>query len=261
MLKFVVNLSMLFTEKPLLERFSAARAAGFQYIEIQFPYEWEQAKIKQQLVKNNQQMVLFNVPAGDRAAGDRGIAANPFRQAEFRAGVHTALEWAIGLGVTRLNCSAGKKLAECSREEQLETLVSNLRYGAEVLGQAGIQLLIEPLNRYDIPDFLLDTISETLAIIEKVDRPNVLLLYDIYHAQRTGGELAGILHRHLSKVGHIQIADNPGRHQPGTGEINFPFLLREIDRVGYQGFVSLEYEPYPDTPGSLGWLREWGLVK
>lgn len=261
MLKFVANLSMLFAEMPMLGRFSAARAAGFLAVEMHFPYEWNLADIKDQLVKNKQQMVLFNVPPGDMAAGDRGLAANPFRRDEFRAGVHKALEWAVELEVTRMNCAAGTRLAETSLEEQMETLVDNLRYTADLLGQKGIRLLVEPLNRYDVPGFLLDNVAKTLEVIAQVNRPNVFLLYDIYHAQRDGGELTGTLHRHLPRIGHIQIADNPGRHQPGTGEINFPFLLREIDKSGYQGFVSLEYNPQPDTLSSLGWLQDWGLEK
>lgn len=261
MLDFAVNLSMLFTELTFMERFSAARAAGFNAVEVQYPYEWDRLDIKNELQKNKLQMVLFNLPSGDLVSGDIGIAANPFRSEEFRAGVHKALEWATDLDVLRLNCAVGKKIKQCSRDRQIQTLVDNLRYGAKVLGEKGIQLMIEPLNHYDVPDILVATSNEALNIIAQVNMPNVYLQYDTYHAQREEGELAGLLHRHIEKIGHIQIADNPGRHQPGTGEINYQFLLREIDRSGYQGIVSLEYNPFPDTLTSLSWLKEWGLVK
>lgn len=260
MLNLGINLSLLFTELPFMERFSAARAMGFKAIEIQYPYELERADIKRELQQNDLLMVLFNLPCGDQLAGDMGITSNPFRKEEFRAGVHKALEWATDLKVLRLNCAAGKKIEQCSWEEQIHTLVDNLRYGAKILGEKGIKLMIEPLNHYDVPDFLVTTSAEALDIIAKVDMPNLFLQYDTYHAQREEGELIGTLYRHLEKIGHIQIADNPGRHQPGTGEINYQFLLREIDRLGYQGFVSLEYNPYPDTVTSLNWLKEFNLT-
>lgn len=261
MLQFAVNLSMMFTEVPFLERFPAARAAGFTAVEVQYPYKWQQRDIKRALEKNQQQLVLFNVPAGDRAAGECGIAADPRRQKEFQDGVHTALAWAVELGVIRLNCPAGKKVDHCSEQEQLETLVSNLRYAASAFDARGVRLMVEPLNCYDVPGILLDTVPKALNVIEQVAMPNVFLQYDTYHAQRSGGELAGTLQRHLARIGHIQIADNPGRHQPGTGEINYQFLLREFERVGYQGFVSLEYSPDPDTEAALAWLKEWNLIK
>jgi len=259
-MKFAANLSMLFTEVPMMERFSAARSAGFEAVEIQYPYEWDRAQMKQELQKNKLNMVLFNLPCGDRAAGDVGLASDPMRREEFRAGLHKALEWASDLNVYNLNCVAGKKNKECTREEQINTLVDNLKYGAKVLGEKGIRLMIEPLNHYDVPEYLVTTSTEAISIIAKADMPNLFLQYDVYHAQREEGELAETLRRYLDKIGHIQIADNPGRHQPGTGEVNYPFLLREIERMGYTGFVALEYRPLSDTMTSLNWLREYDLT-
>ncbi|XEQ91698.1 Hydroxypyruvate isomerase [Sporomusa carbonis] len=257
--KLGINLSMLFTEIPMMERFSAARNAGFNSIEIQFPYEFDRKAIKQELQRNELEMILFNMHPGDVAAGDCGIASLPSRVDEFRATVQKAVDWATDLGVSRLNCLAGKRVSSYSYEEQWETLVSNVRYAARILEQNGIQLMIEPLNHYDVPGFLLNTPTQVLQLINEVNSANVYLQYDIYHAQREEGKLTETLRLNLAKIGHIQIADNPGRHQPGTGEINYRYLLQEIDRSGYQGYVSLEYLPQPDTLTSLNWLKDLGI--
>lgn len=256
--KFAANLTMLFTEMPFLERFRAAREAGFKAVEFLFPYEYSMDAIKGAVEENNLQVVLFNLPAGDWAAGERGIAANPQRREEFREGVKQAVAWARALGVPRLNCLAGKRLDSFTFEEQWQALVDNVRYAAGVLGQYGLNLMVEPLNHYDVPGFLLNTTGQVMKLLAEVDMPNVYLQYDIYHAQKVEGNLTAILREHLPKIGHIQIADNPGRHQPGTGEINYPFLLRELDNVGYKGYVSLEYIPVPDTRRSLDWVAAYG---
>ncbi|CEP67073.1 Hydroxypyruvate isomerase [Moorella glycerini] len=256
--KFAANLTMLFTEAPFLERFKAAREAGFKAVEFLFPYEYSIDVIKGAVEENNLQVVLFNLPAGDWSAGERGIAADPQRKEEFREGVKQAVTWARALGVPRLNCLAGKRLASSTFDEQWQTLVDNVRYAAGVMGEYGLNLMVEPLNHYDVPGFLLNTTGQVLKLLAEVDMPNVYLQYDIYHAQKEEGNLTVILRDQLPKIGHIQIADNPGRHQPGTGEINYPFLLRELDNLGYNGYVSLEYIPVPDTRKSLDWVAEYG---
>ncbi|MGB9859583.1 MAG: hydroxypyruvate isomerase [Moorellaceae bacterium] len=256
--RFAANLTMLFTEVPFLERFKAAREAGFKSVEFLFPYEYEMSQIRNLVEKNGLQVVLFNLPAGNWAAGDRGIACDPGRQEEFRAGVQQALAWARELGVPRLNCLAGKAVSSSSQEQQWRILVDNLRYAAELLGAHGINLMIEPINRYDMPGFILNTSRQALELIAQINLPNVYLQYDIYHAQREEGDLTNTLREHLQKIGHIQIADNPWRHQPGTGEINYPFILKELDKLEYKGYVSLEYLPQPDTLTSLQWITAYG---
>ncbi|OIQ07709.1 hydroxypyruvate isomerase [Moorella thermoacetica] len=256
--KFAANLTMLFTEVPFLERFKAAREAGFKAVEFLFPYDYQIKEIQGLLRENDLQVVLFNLPAGNWAGGERGIAADPRRVEEFRAGVREAVTWARALKVPRLNCLAGKALPDCTWEEQWRTLVDNVRYAADALAAEGLKLMVESINHFDIPGFLLNTTGQVLELIREVDRPNVYLQYDIYHAQREEGNLTVTLREHLASIGHIQIADNPGRHQPGTGEINYPFLLGEIDKVGYDGYVSLEYVPQPDTRQSLAWIAVYG---
>ncbi|TGE34345.1 TIM barrel protein [Desulfosporosinus sp. Sb-LF] len=190
-------------------------------------------------------------------SGERGIAADPRRQSEFRQGIEKAIAYAKEFDTPRLNCLVGKKIPGL-RQEQHAVLVKNLRYAAEQLEKAGIKLLIEPVNHFDIPGFLLNKTQDALDLLAEIDHPNVYLQYDIYHAQREEGEIAGTLKTHLDKIQNIQIADNPGRHQPGTGELNFPFLLRTIDALGYHGYVSMEYVPTPNTEASLNWLKELG---
>jgi hydroxypyruvate isomerase len=257
--KFAANLTMLFTEVPFLERFALARQAGFEFVEYLFPYPFAASELSRLLYDHGLRQVLFNLPAGDWAAGDRGIGATPGREAEFRAGVAKAIEYARALGVPRLNCLAGKRVAGRSDEEHWQTLVQNVRFAAGQLAPHGLELLVEPINHFDIPGFFLNRSTEGLKLLDEVGLPNVKLQYDVYHAQREEGELAGTLDRHLTRIGHIQIADNPGRHQPGTGEINFPFLFRRLDELKYSGCVGLEYIPAPNTAGSLAWLRDYGF--
>lgn len=254
--KFAANLSMLFTELPFLDRFSAARKAGFRYVEFLFPYEYRYEELQRVVEENDLQVVLFNFPSGDWAAGDRGIAADPARKDEFRAGVERALSWARVLRVPRLNCLAGKAVPGCSREEQFETLVENLRYAADALASEGRSVMVEPINHLDTPGFLVNTVSQAAELINRVGRPNVYIQFDVYHVQREEGNITPKLRKHIDRIGHIQIADNPGRHQPGTGEINYSFLFAELDRLGYQGYVSAEYVPEPNTLESLAWFRE-----
>ncbi|QGP92550.1 Hydroxypyruvate isomerase [Neomoorella glycerini] len=258
--KFAANLTMLFTELPFLERFNAARKAGFRAVEFLFPYEYAINDIKSLLAENSLQVVLFNLPAGNWAAGERGIAADPGRKEEFRDGVRQAINWAGQLNVSRLNCLAGKVNPAFSQEEHWQALVDNVHYAAQVLAEYDLKLMVEPINHYDVPGFFLNTTRQALQLINDVNMPNVYLQYDLYHAQKEEGNLTVTLRENIQKIGHIQIADNPGRHQPGTGEINYPFLLREIDSLGYEGYVSLEYIPEPDTLSSLGWLTAYGYT-
>lgn len=253
------SLTMLFTEMPFLDRFEAAAQAGFRYVEFMFPYEYDPAEIRKRLERHGLRLLQFNLPSGNWAAGDRGIAADPSRRAEFRRGVAEAVSWARTLGVTRLTCLAGKAPG-VAQSAVWENLVNNVRGAAEVLGEAGMELMVEQVNGHDVPGFVLTTAQQVVDLIAVVGLPNVRLQYDVYHAQRQEGNLTLTLREHIGKIGHIQIADSPGRHQPGTGEINYPFLFAELDRLGYTGFVSLEYIPSPSTLESLRWLAEAGCT-
>lgn len=255
--QFSANLSMLFTEVPLLERFGRAARAGFTAVELQFPYEQPAAVLREELVRHGLTMVLHNLPAGDWGAGDRGIAADPGRVAEFRAGVARAIEYATTLQVPRLNCLAGKLPPGVSAANARATLVVNLRHAAAALHEAGLTLLIEPINRFDVPGFVLQRSDDAVQLMDEVGAPNLQLQYDVYHQQRTEGELAATIERLLPRIGHIQVADNPGRHEPGTGEIAWPFLFAHLDRIGYRGHVGCEYKPAAGTEAGLGWMERF----
>jgi hydroxypyruvate isomerase len=251
--RFAANLTMLFTEVPFLDRFGLAAQAGFQAVEFLFPYDYASAAIRARLDEHRLQLVLHNLPAGQWAAGERGIACHPSRVAEFRDGVALAIEVATALGVPQLNCLVGIAPAGVPDALLRQTVVDNLRFAADRLQQAGLRLLIEPVNRFDIPGFWLHRTEQAIELIDDVGSSNLWLQYDLYHAQRTEGELAGTLRRHLARIGHIQLADNPGRHEPGTGEIHWPFLFAELDRLGYAGWVGCEYKPATSTAAGLGW--------
>lgn len=253
--RFAANLTMLFTELPFLDRFDAAARAGFQAVEFLFPYAFEANDIKARLDANGLQLVLHNLPAGDWDAGERGIACHPDRVEEFRAGVERAIAYAQTLGVKRLNCLVGKAPAGVPDSVLRETLVANLRHAASRLKAAGLRLLVEPINNYDIPGFYLSRTQQALDLLDEVGADNAFVQYDIYHAQRTEGELAATLQKHLARIGHVQLADNPGRNEPGTGEINYAFLFRHLDRIGYDGWVGCEYKPASTTEAGLGWLK------
>ena len=258
--KLSANLTMLFTEVPFLKRFAAAREAGFTTVEYLFPYSEAPGTLAGLLNEHGLTQDLFNLPAGDWAAGDRGIACDPSWTAEFRAGVIKAVEYAKALGCKKLNCLAGYAPKGVAQDILWTTLVENVGYAADVLAGEGLTLVVEFINQKDMPGFFLHSSAQTVRLIEAVGRDNLFMQYDVYHAQREEGELAATLRAHISRIGHIQIADNPGRHQPGTGEINYNFLLAEFDRLGYQGFVGLEYVPDPDTRSSLAWALKWGLA-
>ncbi len=253
--RFAANLSMLFTEVPFLDRFALAARAGFTAVEFLFPYAFAAADIRQRLDDNGLQLVLHNLPAGDWDAGDRGMACDPQRVAEFRRGVAQGIASAQALGVPQLNCLAGKAPAGVSAAELRDTFISNLAFTADAFRTAGLRLLIEPINFYDIPGFYLNRTAQALEILDAVGADNAFVQYDIYHAQRMEGELAATLSRHLARIAHIQLADNPGRNEPGTGEIHYPFLFAHLDRIGYTGWIGCEYKPAGSTAAGLGWMQ------
>lgn len=253
--QFAANLTMLFTERPFLERFEAASQAGFKAVEFLFPYAWPAQQIQQLLQQHRLELVLHNLRAGDWDAGERGIACHPKRMQEFRDGVAQAIAYATTLGVKQLNCLIGKVPEDASRLQVDQTVIENLRYAAHELKKHGIRLLIEPINTYDIPGFYLHGTAQALALIDKVDSDNLFVQYDIYHMQRMEGEIAATLTQHLSKIAHVQLADNPGRHEPGTGELNYPYLFKHLDALGYAGWIGCEYKPATQTEAGLGWMK------
>jgi hydroxypyruvate isomerase len=254
--QFAANLTMLFNEVPFLDRFERAAKAGFTAVEFLFPYAYPVREIKARLDAHRLSLVLHNLPAGDWDAGERGIAVLPDRVNEFRDGVARAVEYASALGVPQVNCLAGKAPAGVGDELLRKTFVANLRYAAGALKKSGIKLLIEPINTWDIPGFYLNRTPQAISIIEEVDSDNLFLQYDLYHAQRMEGELAATAEKHLARIAHVQLADNPGRHEPGTGEINYAFLFAHLDRIGYRGHVGCEYKPATTTEAGLGWMKD-----
>lgn len=251
--KFAANLTMLYTEHPFLERFERAAKAGFDGVEFLFPYAFAAADIKARLDAHGLKLVLHNLPAGDWDAGERGIACLPDRIDEFREGVAAAIDYAHALGTPNLNCLAGKAPMGASDATLRKTLVANLKYAAAQLKQAGLKLLIEPINTFDIPGFHLTRTAQAISILDEVGADNAFVQYDIYHAQRMEGELAATLAKHLARIAHVQLADNPGRNEPGSGEINYPFLFAHLDRIGYRGWIGCEYKPATTTDAGLGW--------
>ena len=255
--KFAANLTMLFSELPFLDRFPAAAAAGFRGVEYMFPYEHEPRVLAERLQAAGLEQVLHNLPAGDWAKGDRGIACHPDRVGEFQDSVGRALTYARALRCPRLNCMAGKAPEGVPFDRAQATLVENLRFAARALSEEGITLLLETINTKDMPGFFVSTTRHALATLEAVGAPNLRYQYDIYHMQRMEGELAETLRAHLPRIGHVQLADNPGRHEPGTGEINYEFLLPLLDQLGYQGWVGCEYKPTTTTTAGLGWMARY----
>ncbi|MBM7060743.1 hydroxypyruvate isomerase [Pseudomonas sp. UL073] len=258
--RFAANLSMLFTEVDFLARFAAAADAGFSGVEYLFPYDVPAEEIKARLVANNLEQVLFNLPAGDWSKGERGIACHPDRVAEFRDGVDKAIAYAQVLGNRQINCLAGIRPQgyDCATIKQ--TFVDNLKYAAGKLEAAGIKLVMEMINTRDIPGFYLNTTQQALEIREAVGSANLFLQYDIYHMQIMEGDLARSLENNLAVINHVQLADNPGRNEPGTGEINYRFLFQHLDRIGYQGWVGCEYKPLTTTSAGLGWLKTHNAI-
>ncbi len=255
--KFAANLTMMFTDLPFLSRFAAAAEAGFDAVEFLFPYEFDKGELASLLAASGLRLVLHNLPAGDWARGERGIACHPGRVAEFRAGVERAIDYAAALQCPKVNCLAGILPDGVTADAARATLIENLRYAAGKLEAAKIGLLLEPVNCRDIPGFFVDRTRPALEIIAATGSNNIKLQYDIYHAQVMEGDLACTIETEFERIGHIQLADNPGRHEPGTGEINFPFLFRRIDELGYRGWIGCEYKPATTTTAGLSWLAPY----
>ncbi|MCJ2034517.1 hydroxypyruvate isomerase [Methylobacterium sp. J-068] len=255
--RFAANLTMLFQEHDFLDRFGEAAQAGFRGVEFLFPYAFRTEAIAERLVRHGLSLVLHNLPAGDWEAGERGIAVLPERGAEFRDGVARAIDYAGALGCDQVNCLAGIAPPGAERARLHATFRENLAFAATELAKAGIRLLIEPVNTRDIPGFFLTNTAQALALIEEVNSENLFLQYDAYHMQVMEGDLARTIAANLARIAHIQLADNPGRHEPGTGEINYPFLFGHLDAIGYGGWIGCEYRPASATRDDLSWFAPY----
>jgi hydroxypyruvate isomerase len=258
--RFSANLSFLFGELPMLDRFEAAAAAGFRGVEYMFPYDYEIGALRARLREHRLEQVLFNLPCGDFAAGERGLANDPGRVAEFRAGVAAAAAIAPELGCRRINCLAGIAVPGVPAERQRATLIENLRFAAAELERAGVTLMVEPLNRVETPGFAIGTSGEAVALIDEIGSANLRLQFDCYHAQRVEGNLIDTLHRLIDRIGHVQIADSPARHEPGTGEIAYDRVLPSLMAMGYDGWIGLEYKPSAGKGGSFDWIERYGFA-
>ena len=255
--RLAANLTMLFNEVDFPDRFEAASRAGFVGVEYLFPYAYDKDMLAEKLHGNGLTQALHNLPAGDWDAGERGIACLPDRVGEFQDGVGAAIEYASALGCTQINCLAGVPPEGADDDTLRETLVGNLRFAASKLKDAGIALLVEPINTRDIPGFYLTRTAQALSVIDEVGSDNLWLQYDVYHMQIMEGDLVQTIETNLSAIRHVQIADNPGRNEPGTGEINYDFVLAELDRLGYAGWVGCEYKPLTTTEEGLGWAAKY----
>lgn len=258
--RFAANLTMLYNEVPFLDRFEKAASAGFAGVEYLFPYDFPVEELVARLKANGLKQVLHNLPAGNWGAGERGIAILPDRVEEFRAGVDKAISYATALGCPQVNILAGIVPAGADKAELHKTFVENLKFAAPKIKDAGLKLLIEPINTRDIPGFFLNYTKQAKDIIAEVGSDNLFIQYDIYHMQIMEGDLARTIEANLGQIAHIQLADNPGRNEPGTGEINYDFLFRHLDAIGYAGWVGCEYKPKGDTTAGLGWLKTLGAA-
>jgi hydroxypyruvate isomerase len=255
--KLNANLSMMFNEVDFPERFDAAASAGFRGVEFLFPYDFDKGQLQERLKRNKLELVLFNMPPGDWSGGDRGMACDPARTGEFQDNVGKALDYALALGCKQLHCMAGLKPRGVNDEQMRQTYIENLRFAGRELARHDISLLIEAINTRDIPGFYLNYSAQAFEVMHDADVPNLRFQYDIYHMQIMEGDLTPTIERNLESIGHMQLADTPGRHEPGTGEINYPFLLDFIDRVGYRGWIGCEYRPISTTKDGLGWTAAY----
>ena len=259
--RFAANLSMLYSQHDFLERFSAAKADGFEAVEYLFPYEYDAQVLKQRLSDNGLVQVLFNAPPGDWAAGERGIASLPGREAEFRSGFERALEYAAVLGNHRVHVMAGLLPSEFLRERHHAVYLENLAYAGAAAAKVGVTVLLEPINTRDMPGFFLNRQDQAHAICREVGARNLKVQFDCYHCQIVEGDLATKLLRDFDGIGHIQIAGVPDRHEPDLGELNYGFLFELMDQLGYDGWVGCEYRPKGDTSAGLQWLRDWKAAR
>jgi len=252
--RFAANLGFLFPECPFTERFGAAASAGFGAVEFAQPYGWDPRELAELLEANGLQMVLFNLPMGDAAAGDFGIACLPGREAEFREGVARAIACARVLGNERINCIAGKAPAGADPAGLRATLLANLRFAARELGRAGLTLVVEPINTVDVPGFVVPRPADGAELVAAIGADNAGLQYDIYHAAMMGDDPVDGLARFAPVIRHVQFADAPGRHEPGTGKVDIAACFARLDALGYEGWTAAEYRPSKPTPETLGWL-------
>jgi hydroxypyruvate isomerase len=255
--RFSANISMLYPELPFLERFGAAAADGFKAVEYVGAYDQPPASLADLLQQHGLTQTLFNLPAGNWAAGERGIACHPDRVAEFRESVDRAIEYAGATGCTQVNCLAGIAPDGIARAELESVLADNLAYAAPRLAAEGIKLLVEPINTRDMPGFLISSTKDYERVAAAVGHENLYLQYDFYHMQIVQGDLIPTFQRLQSRIAHVQIADTPGRHEPGTGEINYTNIFNTLDEAGYTGWVGAEYRPQAGTSAGLGWFAPW----
>lgn len=255
--KFAANLSMMFNELPFLDRFAAARAAGFEAVEFLFPYEFPAAEIARRLKDNGLQNVLFNAPPGDWNAGERGTACLPERRGEFREGIKKALDYSAALDCPRLHVMAGLAPAGAKRDTLLAAYAASLDFAAEECGKAGVKPVIEPINHRDIPGFFLNTTAEAVSVIEALGPERVGLQFDLYHCQITEGDVTRRAQELLPFIAHMQVADTPGRNEPGTGEVRWDFVFDAIDAMGFRGWIGCEYRPKGETLAGLGWWQKY----
>lgn len=255
--KFCANLTMLYTEHDFLDRFARARASGFNGVEFLFPYAYPKERLAELLGQNGLQMVLHNLPAGNWEAGERGIACLPGRTGEFQDSVGRAIDYAKALGCGQVNCLSGLTPADAAPDQVHKTLVENVRFAAGKMAEAGIKLLVEPVNSKDMRGFHIDRVGKAIAVMDATGSDNVFLQYDLYHQQRTEGELLATWRQYRPRIAHMQLADNPGRGEPGTGEINYPFVFGQLDADGYAGWIGCEYKPRSETEAGLGWYAPY----
>jgi hydroxypyruvate isomerase len=255
--RFAANLSMMFNEVPFLDRFALAAKAGFKGVEFLFPYDHPAAEIAARLKDNGLQQVLFNAPAGDFGKGERGMAAIPGKQAAFRDSIKLALEYATTLACPRLHIMAGLKPEGVAHDTLTAVYGANLAYAAEECAKAGVKPIIEPINHRDIPGFFLNTTDQAAAIIAAIGPEKLGLQFDLYHCQITEGDVVKRVEKHLPLIAHMQVADTPGRHEPGTGEVNWPFVFKTIDALGFRGWIGCEYRPAGETLAGLSWFAPY----
>lgn len=257
-MRFSANLSILFKEVPLLERFGRAREAGFSAVEFWWPgHEADPGDVERAVKDAGVEVALFNFDAGDMPGGDRGLVGNPDRTGQFRENVPVAVELARSVGCRRLNALVGHEIGGMEREEQLSVARENVAFAADRAAEHGIGVVVEAVNTFENGPYLLWTTAQAVGFVESVRRSNVQIQHDLYHMQRMEGNLVANLREHIGRIGHVQVADSPGRGEPGTGEIHYPYVLAELERLGYDGFIGLEYNPTTETTeGSFGWIPE-----
>ncbi|MBN9559788.1 MAG: hydroxypyruvate isomerase family protein [Alphaproteobacteria bacterium] len=257
--RLAANLSMMFNEVPFLDRFAAARQAGFEAVEFLFPYEFPAKELRQRLDDNGLTQALFNLPPGDWAKGERGLASLPGRVEEFRRSVQQALDYAAALDCKLLHCMAGIVPEGVAPVTAASLYAANLAWAGELAKSAGVKLVIEPINHRDMPGYFLHTEAQGAAVVEAIGRDRLALQFDVYHCQITEGDVTKRMEAFMPVIGHIQIADVPARNEPGTGEIGWEFVFRRMDELGYRGWVGCEYRPAGDTVQGLAWRKRFGL--